>query len=79
MNQSMGIEKIRFCREASNALRPAAGAAGSAGWSASTPAALARITRCCGQMTIHTLAAMVMPKIMPMKIDAPSARSKKSL
>ena len=68
MKNSIETEKTVFCRDAMNALRPAAAAAGSGSPPASTLAALASTTFWLRQITPHTLSIMIVPSSMPVMI-----------
>ena len=70
MKKTMLTEKIVFCRLARAAARPAPGAAGSASPPLTRFAAFANTTFWFFQMTIHTLAAIVIPRTMPTRIAA---------
>ena len=68
MKKSMGIENRVLVREARNARRPAAAAAGSA-WPPPRTAFVDAMTICCfGQMTIQTFRNMRVPIVAPMRI-----------
>ena len=79
MNTSTGSEKIVFCRDAIAPRRAAAGASGFASPPACTLRALPMTICWFGQMTIHTLAAITMPMMMPSSSVSPYVLVQKSL
>ncbi len=67
------MEKKALVRDASTALRPAAGAAGSACPPAARVRALAITTRWLGQITMNTFMNMTRASRMPVEMAMPGA------
>src|SRR5205807_7637572 len=68
MKRSMGMEKTTLVREASPPRAPAAAAAGLAGLPAATSTAFWMTILFLGQITNHTLAHMMVPRIPPTRM-----------
>src|SRR5260370_24027308 len=71
MKNNIGIENTTLVREARNARRAAAGAAGFA-WAPAAVATAFAITICCfRQITPHTFTSMIVPSSAPVRMAVP--------